>query len=72
MSYEHQKCPQCETIGKYTTDNQENTYCTKCGLIIETHYKYTGGIKIKTLTDIQIENQNIKKLERWKKCKKIT
>lgn len=69
MSYEHQKCPQCETIGKYTTDNQENTYCTKCGLIIETHYKYTGGIKIKTLTDIQIENQQKEQMERWKKWK---
>ena len=64
MSYEHQKCPQCETIGKYTTDNQENTYCTKCGLIIETQYPYVAGHKIKTLTDIQIENQQKKQKER--------
>ena len=72
MSYEHQKCPQCETIGKYTTDNQENTYCTKCGLIIETQYPYVAGHKIKTLTDIQIENQQQKQKEKWKKCKKTT
>ena len=72
MSYEHQKCPQCEQIGQYETDNQENTYCTKCGLIIETHYPYVAGNKIKTLTDIQIENQQTEQMERWKKCKKIT
>ena len=71
MSYENIKCPQCEQIGQYETDNQENTYCKSCGLIIETHYPYVAGHKIKTLTDIQIEKKLQKDKERWKKCRKI-
>ena len=71
MSYENIKCPQCNNIGEYTTDNQENTYCTKCGLIIQTQYPYVAGNKIKTLTDIQIEKKLQKDKERWKKCRKI-
>ena len=72
MSHENTQCPQCNNIGQYETDNQENTYCQCCGLIIETHYKYVAGHKIKTLTDIQIEKQEQEQMERWKKCKKTT
>ena len=66
------RCPQCHTKGQYIKEEQE-TYCTKCGLIITTSYPYTAGQKFKTLSDFQIENKNKKINEkmkkRWKKWK---
>ncbi|WP_458454376.1 hypothetical protein [Methanobrevibacter sp.] len=46
------KCPHCETVGEYETDENLNTYCKNCGLVVDAPYKYTAGIKFDLLHDI--------------------
>lgn len=44
-------CPCCGTVGEYEVDNNLNTHCKKCGLIIDSPYPYCAGIKYKLLCD---------------------
>ena len=70
INYSFFKCPTCHTTGNYEKDNEE-TYCTKCGTIIETPHRYVAGIRIQTISDFQIQYENEKIKKRWKKiCKK--
>lgn len=64
-------CPSCQTIGEYETDDNLNTYCKICGLVIESAYPYDAGIKHFTYCDF-IFNQKIRELkEKWTKKKRI-
>ena len=66
----HRKCPSCSTIGEYETDNNLNVYCKVCGLIIETPYPYSAGLKHWVYCDFKY-NKRIRELkQKWKKKKK--
>lgn len=64
-------CPQCKNQTYIQDIDKSETYCEKCGLIIQTAYPFTAGHKHKTLSDFQIEKINKKQNERmekrWKK-----
>lgn len=49
-------CPSCHTTGKYKTDKRGETYCTQCGLIIDSKYPYTAGNRYWLLCDFKYEN----------------
>ena len=77
--YSNLVCPDCENKGEYMRDDNEEVYCIHCGLIIESPYPYTAGIRFKTLTEILDDKRNeeidIKRRrrenERLKKFQKI-
>lgn len=66
------KCPECRVKGDFDIDNNEEVYCIHCGLVIQTPFHYSGGIRYKTLSDILYEKR-IERFEkrRWRKelCK---
>lgn len=63
-------CPSCESVGEFETDDNLETYCTHCGLIVESQYPYTAGVKYDLLQDILFkQNLKVRELE-WKKRKK--
>lgn len=63
-------CPSCLTIGEYETDNNLNTYCKRCGLIIETPYPYTAGNRFWNFCDFK-HNKRIRELkQKWKQKRK--
>ena len=59
--YSNLICPICENKGNYMRDEEE-VYCAHCGLVIQTPYHYTAGIRFKTLTEILDDERN-KRLE---------
>ena len=61
--YSNLKCPECREKGDFEVDNNEEVYCTHCGLIIQSPFPYSAGIRFKTLTDILFE----KRIERFEK-----
>lgn len=65
------KCPSCQTIGEYETDENLNIYCKKCGLVIETPYPYSAGFKHWVYCDFKY-NKRIRELKKkWKQKKRI-
>ena len=66
--YENLECPDCGEKGDYQRDDNEEVYCIHCGLIIESPYPYTAGLRFKTLTEILDDKRN-EELEnkRWRK-----
>ena len=75
--YSNLKCPNCQNKGDFISEDEE-VYCEHCGLLIQTSYHYTGGIRFKTLTEIlddvryerflnrrrRRENERIKKFQK--------
>ncbi|MBQ2652614.1 MAG: hypothetical protein IJF83_03585 [Methanobrevibacter sp.] len=61
-------CPVCGKTGDYMKDDNEEVYCIHCGLIIQSPYPYTAGIRFDTLTEILQKNEEKKLQEkRWRK-----
>lgn len=62
------KCPNCGQKD-YEEDEKEDIYCIHCGLIIKTNYPYVAGIRLKTLSEIILEEKNKRimkrRYERW-------
>ena len=66
--YSNLVCPDCENKGEYERDDNEEVYCIHCGLVIESPYPYTAGIRFKTLTEILDDKRNEKKEnKRWRR-----
>ena len=63
--YSNIKCPECEKIGDYVNDDNDEVYCSHCGLVIKTSYPYTAGIRFKTLTEILEDERNEEKRRRF-------
>lgn len=57
MNLKNLQCPECKTIGEYYTDDNLNTYCKKCGLVVHSVYPYVAGIRHMSLSDFDIEKQ---------------
>ena len=61
-------CPECENKGDFERDDNEEIYCTHCGLVIKSPYPYSAGIKFKTLTEILDDKRNERKEnKRWRR-----
>ena len=39
-------CPECGAEIEYSSEDEDEAYCTKCGLITQASYDYVAGIKI--------------------------
>lgn len=39
-------CPECGSEIKYSSEDEDETYCTKCGLVTSGSYPYVAGQKI--------------------------
>ena len=39
-------CPECGAEVKYSTEDEDEAYCTHCGLITSASIQYVAGIKI--------------------------
>lgn len=39
-------CPECGSEIKYSSEDEDETYCTRCGLVTSGSYPYVAGIKI--------------------------
>lgn len=65
--YTNLKCPSCGKKGNYETDPNLEIYCTKCGLIIQSKYPYTAGIRFDTLTYILLKKESEKQEKRRQK-----
>ena len=66
--YSNLECPLCGVKGDFMRDNNEEVFCNHCGLVIESPYPYSAGIRFKTLTEILIDkrNERIEK-SRWRR-----
>lgn len=71
QTYSNLVCPECENKGEYEKDDNEEVYCKNCGLVIESPYPYTAGIRFKTLTEM-LDDKKREEMEKefWrrKKC----
>ncbi|WP_296874628.1 hypothetical protein [uncultured Methanobrevibacter sp.] len=49
-------------------DDNEEVFCNHCGLVIESPYPYSAGIRFKTLNDILLD-EKIKRIKnsRWRR-----
>ena len=66
--YSNLECPECENKGDFERDDNEEVYCVHCGLVIESPYPYSAGIRFKTLTEILDDKRNTEiKNRRWRK-----
>lgn len=63
----HLKCPYCHSIGEYETDNNLETYCKNCGLIIDSPYPFSAGKRYNLLCDFIFEQKQACEMEKWKK-----
>lgn len=61
--YKKIKCPSCQTIGDFETDDNLETYCIHCGLVIDSAYPYTAGKRYMLLYDI-LYNKRIRELKK--------
>lgn len=61
--YSNLKCPECRVKGDFEIDNNEEVYCTHCGLVIQSPFPYSSGMRYNTLIDILIQ----KRIERFNK-----
>lgn len=41
------KCPECGATIEYSSEDEDEAYCTECGLITSGSYPYVAGIQIK-------------------------
>ena len=66
--YSNLKCPECDNKGDFIRDDSEEVYCIHCGLVIESPYPYSGGMKFKTLSEI-LDDKRIEKMKikRWRR-----
>lgn len=66
--YSNLKCPECGVKGDYEYDDNEEVFCSHCGLVIQSPYPYSAGMKFKTLTEILLE-EKIKRINkaRWRR-----
>lgn len=66
--YSSLECPDCGVIGDFDSDDNEEVFCTHCGLVIKSPYPYSAGFKFKTLTFILLDKENeLKENKRWRK-----
>lgn len=67
-AYSNLKCPSCGIEGDFSKDKNEEVACDHCGLVIESPYPYSAGLKFKTLDEI-LQDQRLEEMkkERWKK-----
>lgn len=66
--YSNLECPECEVKGEFEQDDNEEVYCTHCGLVIESPYPYCAGIRFKTLVEILDDKRNEEiKDKRWRR-----
>ena len=62
------KCPECRVRGEFGVDDNEEVYCTHCGLVIQCPFPYSAGIRFKTLTEILIQKRNERfQKRRWRR-----
>ena len=61
--YSNLKCPECGVKSEFEVDNNEEVYCTHCGLVIQSPFPYSAGIRYNILIDILIQ----KRIERFNK-----
>lgn len=68
--YSNLKCPVCGEKGDFMRDETEEVFCNHCGLVIESPYPYSAGIRFKTLNDILLD-EKIKRINkaRWRRLK---
>ena len=66
--YSNLECPDCGIKGDFMRDDNEEVYCIHCGLVIESPYPYTAGIRFKTLTEI-LDDKRKEKIEKklWRR-----
>lgn len=72
QTYSNLVCPECENKGEYEKDHNEEVYCKNCGLVIESPYPYTAGIRFKTLTEMLEDKKNEEIEEEFWRRKKCT
>ena len=60
-------CPECEEKGEFEIDSNYEVYCSHCGLVIESPYPYSAGVRFKTLSYILID----KEIEEMKENEKL-
>ena len=66
--YSNLECPECEVKGDFMVDNNGEVYCIHCGLVIQSPFPYSAGIKFKTLPEILDEKRTEKiKNRRWRR-----
>lgn len=66
--YSNLYCPECGSKGEYQIDDNEEIFCTHCGLVITSPFPYSAGIKFKTLNEILDDKRNEKYLNRkWRR-----
>lgn len=65
------KCPSCHNIGEYETDDNKETYCKICGLVISSPYPYTAGLKFWTLCDFKYQAKLCELNKKWEKKRKL-
>ncbi len=66
--YSNLICPVCGVKGDFMRDDNEEVFCNHCGLVIESPYPYSAGIRFKTLNDILLD-EKIKRIKnsRWRR-----
>ncbi len=66
--YSNLICPDCEVKGDFERDDNKEVFCIHCGLVIQSPYPYSAGIRFYTLTEILDEKRNEKIQEkRWRR-----
>ena len=66
--YSNLECPECDNKGDFEPDDNEEVYCIHCGLVIESPYPYSAGLKFKTLVEILDEKRKEKiDNKRWRR-----
>ena len=63
-------CPSCLKKGQFKTDNNLETYCTNCGLVIDSPYPYSAGNRYDLLCDFIFKAKLCELNKKWKKKKK--
>lgn len=66
--YSNLKCPSCGVEGDFSKDHCEEVACNHCGLVIESPYPYSAGLRFKTLVEILDDERNEEmNVKRWRK-----
>lgn len=40
------RCPECGGLIEYSTEDEDEAYCTECGLVTSASSQYVAGVKI--------------------------
>ena len=70
QTYSDLVCPDCESKGQYERGDNEEVYCKNCGLVIESPYPYTAGVRFKTLAEI-LQDKKDEEIEKEYRRQKI-